>query len=235
MSNDMSEDKAAVYKAIEQHFLTFQELRTVPVEENGEAMVGLRGRFSGKVAVIDARMREFTGDDIYVRATVAKMLDVAQSALREIWPDCDLEVTYGYRHLDIQTAKFQAQRKVTQEAFPMLSDLELDEATHKFSAVPEVAGHPTGAAIDLRIRRNDGALLFMGTDLGNFSEDTYTYSPYITRDAWHNRQILRACMLKAGFAPFDGEWWHFSFGDREWAKYFSQPKAIYSQIRFRAP
>jgi D-alanyl-D-alanine dipeptidase len=230
----MSEDhKADVYKAIEQHFLTFQELRTVPVEENDEPMVGLRENFTGKIAVIDERMREFTGDDIYVRKTVAGLLEVAQAALREIWPDCDLEVTYGYRHLDIQTAKFQAQRKVTQEAFPELDDLELDEATHKFSAVPEVAGHPTGAAVDLRIRRMNGDLLFMGTDLGNFSSDTYTFSPYITREAWHNRQILRACMLKAGFAPFDGEWWHFSFGDREWAKYFSQEKAVYSQIRFK--
>ncbi|QQR69366.1 MAG: hypothetical protein IPI58_01405 [Alphaproteobacteria bacterium] len=39
-------------------------------------------------------------------------------------------------------------------------------------------------------------------------------------------------MTSVGFAPFDGEWWHFSYGDREWAKYYGRSHAIYSQIAF---
>jgi D-alanyl-D-alanine dipeptidase len=74
----------------------------------------------------------------------------------------------------------------------------------------------------------------MGTDVPEYLLDTYVFSPFIARECWHNRQILRACMIKAGFAPFDGEWWHFSFGDREWACYFNQPTAIYSQLRFKS-
>ncbi|MDR3125675.1 MAG: hypothetical protein LBU20_01195 [Candidatus Nomurabacteria bacterium] len=27
-------------------------------------------------------------------------------------------------------------------------------------------------------------------------------------------------MMSQGFAPYDGEWWHFSYGDREWAAWY---------------
>lgn len=228
----MNDPKTATYRAMENHFLRYQELQQVSVQENHNPMVSLASEFSGKIMIEDPRMREFTGDDIYVRRTVARMLQLANDELQNIWPDCDLEVTYGYRHLDIQTSEFEAQRKETQRDFPLLNGVELDEATHRFVAAPEVAGHPTGGAVDLRIRRTAGDLLDMGTNLGDFSFDTYVFSPFITREAWHHRQILRACMLKAGFAPFDGEWWHFSFGDREWARYFNRSQAVYSQIRF---
>ncbi len=36
-------------------------------------------------------------------------------------------------------------------------------------------------------------------------------------------------MTAAEFAPFWGEWWHYSFGDCEWATYYEKPNAIYSQ------
>lgn len=32
-----------------------------------------------------------------------------------------------------------------------------------------------------------------------------------------NRFLLQDLMLLVGFAPYYGEWWHFSYGDREWA------------------
>jgi len=31
-----------------------------------------------------------------------------------------------------------------------------------------------------------------------------------------NRQLLHDLMVKEGFAPFYGEWWHFFLWDREW-------------------
>jgi len=37
-------------------------------------------------------------------------------------------------------------------------------------------------------------------------------------------------MVEAGFAPFTGEWWHFSYGDREWAAIWGRDAAIYEQL-----
>jgi D-alanyl-D-alanine dipeptidase len=230
----MTEDRTACYAALEQHFLTCRELRAVPVVENGEPMVALGPVFSGRTLVSDPAMRAFTGEEIYVRQALVPMLEAAQHALKGFYAEWNLLVVYGYRHLDIQTAKFAAHKARVQARFPELTGLDLDEAVHRFSAVPDVAGHPTGGAVDLCIATDDGRRVPMGTEVVEYSPDTYVFSPFIPREAWHNRQLLRTAMLGAGFAPFDGEWWHFSFGDREWARYYNRPQARYAQLSFRA-
>lgn len=220
------------YAALERHFLTYRELATVPVQDNDEPLIAIGDEFSGKTLVIDSTMKVHTGDKIFVRSRVVAMLEMAQHALREIAPGCDLEVVSGYRHLDVQRQQFQEQIQHVLRKTPSLSGEELKEAAHRFCAVPEVAGHPTGGAVDVRILQSNGEALSMGTDLGEDAMDTYVFSPFIDREHWRNRQNLRFCMLRAGFAPFDGEWWHFSFGDREWARYFNKDKAIYNQLSF---
>ena len=100
--------------------------------------------------------------------------------------------------------------------------------------MPEVAGHPTGGAVDIRIIDANGKPLDMGTDIHDFVKNSYVHTPFISKEAWHNRQLLRLCMLTAGFAPYDGEWWHFSYGDREWARYYGKLDAIYDQIVFQS-
>ncbi len=42
--------------------------------------------------------------------------------------------------------------------------------------------------------------------------------------------LLRRAMAQAGFAPFNGEWWHFSYGDREWAAVWNAPFALYTHL-----
>lgn len=65
-------------------------------------------------------------------------------------------------------------------------------------------------------------------------KDTFAFSPYISATAKQNRLMLRKLMMDTGFAPFDVEWWHYSYGDKEWAKYYAKPVAIYEQIEFTA-
>jgi D-alanyl-D-alanine dipeptidase len=54
-----------------------------------------------------------------------------------------------------------------------------------------------------------------------------TFSPLVSEEARRLRMTLREAMMSGGFAPFDGEWWHFSYGDREWAKYYGAATARY--------
>lgn len=229
----MAED-CDVYGALERHFLTYSELITVPVQDNGDALVVLGSDFSGSVWPIDSRMEAYTSGKIFVRSKLVPMLEAAQHEIRGVMPDCDLEVVYGYRHPDVQRQNFQVQVQRVLQKSPSLTIEEQKEAAHCFSAVPEVAGHPTGGAVDVRIKRSNGEVLPMGTAVGEYCMDTYVFSPFIEKGHWHNRQILRLCMLRAGFAPFDGEWWHFSFGDREWARYLNRGNAIYEQVSYRS-
>lgn len=224
-------NKDECYEKLADKFLTYKEMAAKAVEDNGDPMIPIGSEFEGKLSVME-NYKPYTGDDIYVRSQLIPMLIQAQKELQAINPDYDLEIFCGYRPMDIQEENFAHIRKLVLEEDPTLEGDALKEKIHRFSAAPEVAGHPTGGAVDVQISTPHGAL-DMGTPIHSYSKDTYTFSPFIHREAWHNRQILRACMVKAGFAPFDGEWWHFSYGDREWAAYYNKPNALFDQLRFK--
>jgi zinc D-Ala-D-Ala dipeptidase len=221
-----------VYRHLETMFVTYAELLTVPVRDNGEPMVGIAASDTLTTFNLDPGMRPYTGDMIYVRASVLRRLQRAARALQCRQPGSRLEVVYGYRHINIQTAKYEMIKAKIQAERWGLSGLALNEAIHCFVAVPEVAGHPTGGAVDVRLVNRTGKYVNMGTEAHDFVEDSYVHSLFIPKEAWQNRQLLRQVMTGAGFAPYDGEWLHFSWGDREWARYYKRPRAIYSQIPF---
>ena len=54
----------------------------------------------------------------------------------------------------------------------------------------------------------------------------------VTGEQAKNRQLLHDLMVAQNFAPFYGEWWHFSYGDREWAVFYGE-KALYGAVDFR--
>jgi D-alanyl-D-alanine dipeptidase len=220
--------KAEVYELLEDKMLRYSDLASQAVVPSGEPMVGVLETPNLSVKPIDPDMAKFTGNEIYVRKSVAERLGEASLTLTSFNADYRLQIVYGYRALSIQTAKYQ---KIKQGLTDEYADMELMEAVHRMVAVPEVAGHPTGGAVDVQIAQG-GKLLNFGTKILEFVPDTYTFSPFIDREAWFNRQLLRRCMTSSGFAPFDGEWWHFSYGDKEWATFYNQPNAVYEQIEF---
>lgn len=222
--------KSEVYELLQDKMLTYTELLDVLVFPNGEPLVPLNETDNLSVNPVDPKMAEVTGNDIYVRQGVVERLGMASMALAKNNPELKLEVVYGYRLPSIQKQNFA---RVKEELPATLEGIELMEAAHRMVAVPKVAGHPTGGAVDVQLTK-EGEPLDFGTKQREFVPDTYTFSPFIGRPAWSNRQLLRRIMLGAGFAPFDGEWWHFSYGDREWAKYYNEPNAIYEQIEFSA-
>lgn len=225
-------DKEEVYDLLASKFLTYRDLLKADIIENGEKMISLSNT-SIKSTFFDERMRQFNGEDIYIREGLVARLERAQGDIERFLPGCTLDVFYGYRHPKIQSDSFEIVKKNILSKKPEgWDELSLNEAAHHFIAVPEVAGHPTGGAVDVRIIGPDGVPLDMGTPPHDFTKNSYVFSPYISKESWLNRQKLRQCMTAAGFCPFDGEWWHFSYGDREWAIYYKKPHAIYNQIEF---
>ena len=222
-------DKEQLYQELESKMLDYKDYATVPVIDNGEPLVTLPTQGNLTAYQYRTEMLPYTGEQIYVRQTVARKLAEAAMALTTKDPSLQLEVCYGYRALEIQRKNFEAQKAKLVSTY---TNDELLVVTHRSVSVPEVAGHPAGAAVDIRINDMTGTPLDFGTDIWEFIKDSYTFSPYITAQAKRNRQLLRSVMLPAGFAPYDGEWWHFSYGDKEWAQYWNQPIAYYSQIEF---
>lgn len=218
--------KDEVYNLLEAKMVSYSELARVKSVPFQEELVEVRPSRRMHCRQFFKEMEEFTGEAIYVRQSVANKL---KRVIETLPKGLSLELLSGYRSPVIQQKLFQREKSKFKQA---ASKQELLESIHRRIAIPSVAGHPCGAAVDVQLLR-DATPLDMGTKVGEFVKDSYTFSPYIKRSAQKNRQLLRRAMLRAGFAPFDGEWWHYSYGDREWAKFYAQPHAIYEQIDFR--
>lgn len=178
-------------------------------------------------------MLEITGDIIFVRDSLAKRLAAVNKELQKL--NLRLKVVYGYRHPDVQERYFIKRCAVIKEQFPDFDQEQLNRYTHNFVAVPDVAGHPAGGAVDLTIVDANGKDLDMGTAIADYTDPNkiITFVDGLNDVQMKNRRILHDLMVKQGFAPFYGEWWHFSYGDREWAAFYNK-KAHYGAIKFES-
>lgn len=222
--------KSEIYRLLENKMLKYQDLIGVKVNENNEKFVKLETSDNLSVKQIDNQMLKYTRNQIFVRCEVANKLTQVARMVRQLNSRSKLQIVYGYRPIEVQTSLFYRYYKQLEDK--TIAERDKLEAVHRLIAVPEVSGHPTGGAVDVQILLGKSSSLGFGTKIWEFKPDSYTFSPFISNKSKLNRMLLRNLMLKNGFAPFDGEWWHFSYGDREWAKYYNKNYAIYNQITF---
>ncbi|MBE6446187.1 MAG: hypothetical protein E7021_02125 [Alphaproteobacteria bacterium] len=118
---------------------------------------------------------------------------------------------------------------------PYISDEELYEKANIFIANPykQGSGHQTGAAIDLTLCDEQGRELDMGTKWREFNSKTKTFSldPTLTEEQKQNRKMLYDAMIIAGFVNYFEEWWHFSYGEIEWAVITRIGKTLYAPLK----
>lgn len=213
----------------------YRDLVTVPVADTGESFTTLKQTDvpNGYIPPM-VNTEPILKENIIVRLSVKNKLINAQKILCGKNPELSLYITYGYRSLSVQTSRFLAKLlDITKTGF-FPDPMGLYEEVHRYIAVPTVAGHPTGGAVDIAIKNMaTGRFLDFGSRMYDYStKDCYVYAP-VSKRARENRKLLRQVMMLAGFAPFDGEWWHFSYGDREWAYYYKKPNALYKQVSAR--
>ncbi len=207
------------------------------VIESGEKMVNITKLLPDCVCEYEKyEMQKYTGDDIWVRESVYLKLKRVSYALKATHPSWKLKIVFGFRHPEVQTFYFERRKKLLQEdeKYKHLSEEAIEELADTMTANPEAAGHPTGAAVDLTILHPEGPL-DMGTGIADFTdpEKIKMYSPTVTAQQAANRQLLHDLMVAEEFAPFYGEWWHYSYGDKEWAWFYKKPNAFYGTIDFR--
>lgn len=223
--------KKSVYQKLESTMVRYRDLIKVPVADTGESFNRIPQTLipNGYIAPL-TDMTQVMGPGVIVRRSVLKKLIRAQKILCATSPTLSLYVTYGYRSLAIQQKRFLWKLSdISKNGIIFENPPDLYEEVHRSIAVPFVAGHPTGGAVDITIKdlKNDKVLDF-GSNQYDSTKNCYVFAP-VKRAARTNRSLLRSVMKKSGFAPFDGEWWHFSYGDREWAYFYKKPKALYSQ------
>ncbi len=203
--------------------LTFVELAKVPVSDNGEALVPMIAEPGNSIGIGTLRSP-------WIRSGALARLRLAAASLRRQNPRHTLVVYDAHRLMSVQKAAFEKYTKVFGEKHPHLKSDELAEYVHQHVAVPSVAGHPTGGAVDVSILEGEEPI-DMGGKYADFESPTYVaFADGLAETQRENRMRLRKAMVSAGFAPFNGEWWHFSYGDPEWAALWGEPAAIYRQL-----
>lgn len=79
--------------------------------------------------------------------------------------------------------------------------------------------HSTGAAVDLTLVDEKNAVVDMGSPFDEPTERSWPEHFELLDPAVHaRRRLLARVMNEAGFVGHRQEWWHFSFGDRAWAR-----------------
>ena len=233
VSTDTDWAESALGNASLRRILGYDDVAPVPAAECGEPLLRLDGAPFISSRNVAREMQAHLGDSVLVRASVAARLETAGRLLDQ--RGFRLFVGYGYRAPEVQAQYFTAACARVAARNPDLSDGEVRRCANLEAADPLVAGHPTGGAVDVTMLK-DGCEVDMGS--GFIDLDDYlrmpTFAEGLSDDARQHRNVLREAMLAAGFAPFNGEWWHFCYGDKEWAAFFGEPSSLYSPIPLNA-
>ncbi len=208
------------------------KVKNVALVECGERFVDLADP-DASIAV-DSSRRYISSKSphfLKVRASLAARLVAAGKALPAPLRLC---VTEGYRPLAAQRDYFNRHLAKLRAARAGLSDDALFMLASHYIAPPDVAAHPTGAAIDLTLIGADGEPLDLGCVLNATDAESsgacYTDCAFISPAAARNRRLLVDAMRGAGFVNYPSEWWHWSYGDRYWAACTGAPRAFYGPV-----
>lgn len=186
---------------------------------------------SGPVAPVGAPVPATGKAHTMVRRALAERLGTAFERL----PDgLRLHVVEGYRPPNLQRRWFEAYQAALMARMPGLDGVRCHELASRFIAPPNVAAHPSGAAVDVTLVDAAGNQLDMGTLIDATPEESngacYFDAPGIAPQARENREILAASLRSVGFVNYPTEWWHWSYGDRYWAVATGRSAALYGPV-----
>jgi D-alanyl-D-alanine dipeptidase len=176
-------------------------------------------------------LKEYMHAEKRIRAYIYDMLKKARDFLPAPYHLCVYET---YRTHQNQIMEWEKLAIEMRNQHP-----DIDPDSEEFTAICEEfvanpykhgSGHQTGAAIDLTICMPDGTELDMGTPLNSPEPMSRTHAEGLTPEQRQNRDLLLSVMQQAGFVNYPSEWWHFSFGDRLWAKITGSHIAIFGKL-----
>lgn len=214
----------------------YHDLLKIKTKENKEDLVNISKMLSECFCEYKKKdMYPYVGNDLWVRKEVALKLNKALKRLKKNSPELTFKIVYGYRHPEIQELYFYERKKIIKSKNPDLDEESLNELVNIMTAYPYTAGHPTGGAIDITICNKAGRNIDMGTEISDFSnlDKVKTFYSGLTIKQKTNRLLLHNLMIKEGFAPYYEEWWHFSYGDKEWAWFYNKNYAIYGKKKLK--
>lgn len=169
-------------------------------------------------------------DDFRIRKPVYERMKQAQTWLPQ---GTYFMIFEAYRPLARQIRMWKAVNEDMSKKYPDVTPDELQKICENFIANPYDgigSGHQACCAIDVSLCDENRIEFDMGNQIQEFNEKTRTDSKLISPEGQKNRRILKDSLEKAGLINYPAEWWHFSYGDHQWAWLTGSPEAIYGPI-----
>ena len=215
----------------------WEDIRAVPINFSNEPLVSLSYLPEKMIISPQYFMQQLPGSrpELFARASVqAKLVEAAHL------------LPYGYkfvifdtwRDMATQQALFDQMKAFVKRDNPAFTDEQITQAALRIVALPSTdankpSPHNTGGSVDLSIIDEQGRLLDMGSPFDDISERART-TYYENNDAdaqsetyRQNRRLLYHVMTQVGFTNYIEEWWHFDYGNQNWAFVSHRGPAIY--------
>lgn len=181
--------------------------------------------------------------DLYTRQSVYEHLRQAAQSLPAGYK---FVIFDAWRSIATQMALFQKMKTFVQRNNPGFDVKQLTAAARRIVALPsedieKPSPHNTGGALDLSIVDDSGHLLDMGGSFDNAADysrtDFYETHTQTEKDraVQKNRRLLYHLMTEAGFSNYIEEWWHFDYGNQNWAYALGKDHALYTAIAPQFP
>lgn len=169
-----------------------------------------------------------------VRTIRAYIYDLLKEARRHLPAGCHFVIYEAYRPMSAQVELWNGVVAKLSKQHPLL-DVNSEEfiaMCDVFAANPyrQGSGHQSGAAVDISLVDDNGAEYDMGGEVRGFDNTADFDCPEISVQARKNREILREALSKVGMVNYPSEWWHYSFGDRLWARLTGSKLAIFGKL-----
>lgn len=212
-----------------------EAIRALPIREDGSALLAVPPAPYWQVRAVYAE-QGIAGamDTCYLREQVISRL--ARAARHIADTGLQLVILDGWRPPAVQQALYQAIFRQVCADHPGEDQAALHRRTREFVSPPSEEAHRpsphlTGGSVDVTLSDGTGKLLDMGSAFDEPTPRSYS-DAYEKLDSpiRERRRLLFSAMTTAGFTHLPSEWWHFDYGNQNWAYYSGQSHAIFGAI-----
>lgn len=210
-----------------------EDIYSIPIVDDGSALCVVSDSAYWRVeSAYYAQNINGAIDICYLRPEVITRLE---KAAREIanqtgW---QLVILDGWRPTTLQQALYHDIYEQICQQYPHESEEQLILRTQEFVSLPSKdpnrpSPHLTGGSVDVTLCDATGQALDMGSAFDEPTmrsyTDAYEQTPGPIRE---RRRLLYQAMTNASFTNLPTEWWHYDFGNQNWAYYSGNAEAIY--------
>ena len=224
----------------------WEEVRRIPIRENGERLVPLSLYPERIIVHPEYFIQGIRGalPECYVRESVYEKLVEAADLLP---PGYKFVIFDAWRPIQVQQSLFDTLKERLRREYPSESEEEIVRRTLTFVALPSrdplrPSPHNTGGAVDLTIADDRGRLLNMGTEYDDptersrttYFEELLESGKRLSREeeeALENRRLLFNLLASVGFTNYIDEWWHYDYGNQNWAWVGKREHALYGRAK----